>query len=79
MDFNTRTCRCWPKGKNLHQLCAERGFSLEDLLGAMDDRDDGEREREREREIGGIQGNPCRCSTISYTIRPFANKKTFKK
>ena len=32
----------------LHQLCADTGCNLEDLLGQMDNR---EREREREREL----------------------------
>ena len=28
-----------PARSHLHQLCAETGFTLEDLLGVMDDRD----------------------------------------
>ena len=35
----------------LHQLCADTGYSQENLLGAMHDRD-GCWERERERETG---------------------------
>ena len=27
--------QCWPTNKNLHQLCADTGCNLEDLLGAM--------------------------------------------
>ena len=38
-----------PARTNLHQLCAGTGCSLEDLLGARDNKD-GRRERERERE-----------------------------
>ena len=33
-----------PAKTDLHQLCADAGYSLEDLLGAMDERD-GWRER----------------------------------
>ena len=40
----------------LHQLCADTWCTLEDLPGAMDDRERwGERERERERERQGNQ------------------------
>ena len=39
-----------PARTYLHQICANTGCSLEDLAGAMNDRDGwGERERERER------------------------------
>ena len=38
----------WPTKTDLHQLCVDTRFSLEDLPGAIDDRD-GLRERERER------------------------------
>ncbi len=38
-----------PASTYLHQLCADTGCSLEDLPGAMDDRD---RWRERERKRG---------------------------
>ena len=51
MNFYTRT--------DLRQLGVDTGYSLEDLPGAMDDRDEwSERERERERERES-QGNPC--------------------
>ena len=40
-----------PARTYIRQLCADTGCSLEDLPGAMDDRD-GLRERERERESG---------------------------
>ena len=48
----TLTRRCssvnWPVRIYLHQLCVDTGCSLEDLMGAMDDRD---RCKERAREI----------------------------
>ena len=37
MDPHASTC--WPTSKNLHQLCMDTGCSLEDLLGAIEDRD----------------------------------------
>ena len=39
MDPNTRTHQCQLTSKNLHQLCADTGCSLEDQLVAMVDRD----------------------------------------
>ena len=57
----------WSTRTYLHQLCADIGCSLEDLPGAMDNRDrererererEGERERERERKRS--QGNLCK-------------------
>ena len=45
----------WPVRNYLHQLCADSGCSLEDLKGAVDDRDGWEKKergRERERERG---------------------------
>ena len=54
MDPYIWTSVGWPARTYLHQLCADTGCSLEDLLGAMDDRDrwrERERERERVREI----------------------------
>ena len=47
MDSYTWLCQCWPISKNLQQICADTGCSLEDLLGPMVDRD-----RWRERESG---------------------------
>ena len=36
--FLTRTC--WPTNKDLHQLCVDTWYTLEDLPGAVDDRDE---------------------------------------
>ena len=48
MDSYTWT---WVSTKTyLQQLCADTGWSLRDLLGAMDDRIERERERKRESE-----------------------------
>ena len=54
--METPTHRCasigWPARNYLHQLCAHTGCGLENLPGAMDDRDGWwERERERVREV----------------------------
>ena len=43
----------WPARTYLQQLCADSGCSLEDLLGAMDDKD-GWRERVREIRAGSV-------------------------
>ena len=45
----------WPARTYSHQLCADTGCSLEDLPGAMDDRDGLlKRERERVKEIRAV-------------------------
>ena len=51
MDHYTWTCQYWLTNKNLHHLCGNTRCSLEDLRGAMNDRD-GWRERERKKESG---------------------------
>ena len=38
-DSGTWSCRCWSASKEKYQLYVDTGFSLEDLLRAMDDRD----------------------------------------
>ena len=40
--------QCWPTNKNLHQLCADNEYCLDDLPGVMDDNDDGWQKRIRE-------------------------------
>ena len=52
MDIYMWTCQYWPTRKHLHQLYLDTGCNLEDLPGAMDERD-GCQKRERERESGG--------------------------
>ena len=42
-----------PVGTYIQKLCADTGYSLEDVLGAMDDRD-GWRERIKEICVGGV-------------------------
>ena len=39
MDSYTQMYKCWPNGKDLHQVCADTRCCLEDIPGMMIDRD----------------------------------------
>ena len=60
MNSNTWMWNCWPIRKNWHQFGADTGYSLENLISAMDDKDkwqdrqtdrQTEKMKEREREL----------------------------
>ena len=54
MNPYTLTRQCWLTSKNLQQLYADTGCSLEDLTEEMDDRD-GWRERESGKSMLSVQ------------------------